>query len=32
MCWLQNTVCAIQANRSTPTIQTGDPDVHNRLR
>jgi hypothetical protein len=32
MCWLQNTVCAVQANRSTPTTQTGDPDVHNRLR
>jgi hypothetical protein len=32
MCWLQNTVCAIQANRSTPTTETRDSDVHNRLR
>jgi fatty acid desaturase len=32
MCWLQNTVCSIQANRSTPTTETRDSDVHNRLR
>jgi hypothetical protein len=25
MCWLHGTVCAIQANRSTPTNQTRNP-------
>jgi fatty acid desaturase len=32
MCWLHGTLCAVQANRSTPTCSTRNPDVHNQLR